>query len=134
MVSIRQDIDTLKQASSLQGGNNSTTPDPGSVGRPSELGPRLSIPDDNNTEPVYLLPDRIPGTTWAEEMEIWQDRTPTEAAPMIQVVPVFKQTNQFLDQAFSVELHLNDQKKAHKSILAITEWANKDAIPGRHDG
>ena len=67
MALIRQDVDTLKQASSLQDDNNSTTPDPGSVGRPSELGPWPSTPDDDDTEPVYLPPDRIPGTTWAED-------------------------------------------------------------------
>ena len=61
MVSIRQDVNTLKQASSLQGGNNSTTPDLGFAGRPSELGPCPPTPDDDNTEPVYLPSDRIPG-------------------------------------------------------------------------
>ena len=60
---------------------------------------------------MYLPPDQIPGTTWEEEMEIRQDRTPTEAAPTIQVVPVSKWTNQFLDQSFSVKLHPNDRKK-----------------------
>ena len=44
MASICQDVDTLKQVSSLQGGNNSTTPDLGSAGRPSELGPRIPRP------------------------------------------------------------------------------------------
>jgi len=48
---------------------------------------------------------------WAEEIEIRQDGTPTEDAPTIQVVPVSEQTNQFLDQVFSVELHPNDRKK-----------------------
>ena len=37
--------------------------------------------------------------------------THTRAAPTIQVVPVSKRTNQFLDQVFSVELHPNDRKK-----------------------
>jgi len=44
-------------------------------------------------------------------MDIRQDGTPTETAPTIQVVPVSERTNQFLDQAFSVELHPNDREK-----------------------
>ena len=57
MASIRQDVETLKQANSLQGGNL-TTPDPGSAGRPSELGPHpLPTPDNDDSEIGLSTPE-----------------------------------------------------------------------------
>ena len=107
MASIRQDVDALKHASSLQG-DDPTTPGQGSAGIPSELAPRPS-PDDT-TDPSYLPSSRIVGTTWAEEMEI-RDGTPTVTASTIQVVPVSERTNKFLDNAFSTELDPSERKK-----------------------
>ena len=73
MVSIRQDIDALKLASSFQRNNTQRPGGPGAVDNASEESVPLSNqPSSSGTASnmVVEATSRIPGTTWVEEMEI----------------------------------------------------------------
>ena len=109
MTLLRQDVNHLMSASSLQR-DQSTNPGSGAADNmTSELVPPTPPPLNSKSASATVLepPHRIPGTTWAEEMDMISplvDETPPGITPMIQVVPVSERTNKFLNEAFATKL------------------------------
>ena len=110
MTLLRQDVDRLMRASSLQR-DQSTNPGSGAADNmTSELVPPAPPPSNSESASAMVLdsPHRIPGTTWAEEMDmispLVDDETPPGTTPTIQVVPVSERTNKFLNEAFATKL------------------------------
>ena len=110
MTLLRQDVDRLMRASLLQR-DQSTNPGSGAADNmTSELVPPAPPPSNSESASAMVLepPHRIPGTTWAEEMDmispLVDDETPPGTTPTIQVVPVSERTNKFLNEAFATKL------------------------------
>ena len=110
MTLLRQDVDRLMRASSLQR-DQSTNPGSGAADNmTSELFPPAPPPSNNESASATVLepPHRIPGTMWAEEMDmispLVDDETPPGITPTIQVVPVSERTNKFLNETFATKL------------------------------
>ena len=110
MTLLRQDVDRLMRASSLQR-DQSTNPGSGAADNmTSKLVPPAPPPSNSESASATVLepPHRIPGTTWAEEMDmislLVDDETPLGTTPTIQVVPVSERTNKFLNEAFATKL------------------------------
>ena len=110
MTLLRQDVDRLMRASSLQH-DQSTNPGSGTADNmTSELVPPTPPPSNSESASatVLELPHRIPGTTWAEEMDmispLVDDKTPPGTTPTIQVVPVSERTDKFLNETFATKL------------------------------
>ena len=140
MTLLRQDVDRLMRASSLQR-DQSTNPGSGAADNmTSELVPPAPPPSNSESANAMVLepPHRIPGTTWAEEMDmispLVDDETPPGTTPTIQVVPVSERTNKFLNEAFAMKLTPVQRKTLRSQYYVAAERTDEKPNFGHNVG